>query len=234
MPGFLGTFQAQVLPSGMSTIVITVRGQAESRIAPEIATVRLSVEFDGPDRSEVMQRTSRLGEVVCDEIEQLSDDDAVSEWSSDQLTVWSSRPWNSDGEQLPLVHTCSLVFQVAFADLPKLSGWVSTISERDGVKIGGITWDLTPETRKQVERETAGRAVADAIERASAYAAAVGRRGVTPVEIADAGLLQDSSTEPVAALMARSTAAYSDGTEVRFQPEPIVVSAAVEMRFEAE
>ncbi len=217
----------------MSTIVITVRGQAESRTAPEIATIHVSVEFDGTDRSMVMDRTSGLGEVVRGEIEQLADGGSVSEWSSDQLTVWSSRPWNSDGEQLPLVHNASLAFRVTFADFPELSGWVSTIAERGGVKIGGITWDLMPATRKRIERETAGRAVADAIERASTYAAAVGRRGVTPVQIADVGLLQGSSAEPMTALMARSATAYSGGTSLSFQPEPIVVSAAMEMRFEA-
>ncbi|MFT3944457.1 MAG: SIMPL domain-containing protein [Ancrocorticia sp.] len=217
----------------MSTVVITVRGQAESRSAPEIATIHVSVEFDGTDRAEVMERALRLGEVVRGEIEQLADDGTVSEWSSDQLTVWSSRPWSSDGEQLPLVHTASLALRVVFADLYKLSGWVSAIAEREGVKIGGITWDLMPATRKRIEHETAGQAVADAIERASTYAAAVGRRGVTPVQIADVGLLQGSPAEPVAALMARSTA-YSDGSDLRFRPEPVVVSAAVEMRFEAE
>lgn len=217
----------------MSTVVITVRGQAESCTAPEIATVHVSVEFDGTDRAEVMERTSLLGETIRGEIEQLADDDAVSEWSSDQLTVWSSRPWNSDGEQLPRVHTVSLAFRVVFADLSKLSGWVSAIAEREGVKIGGITWDLMPATRKQIEHETAGRAVADAIERASTYATAVGRRGVTPVQIADVGLLQGSSAEPVTALMARG-AAYLDGSDLTFRPEPVVVSAEVEMRFEAE
>ncbi len=217
----------------MSILVISARGQTESHTTPEIATLHVSVEFDGADRAEVMERALRLGEVVRSEIEQLADGGAVSEWSSDQLTVWSSRPWSSDGEQLPLVHTASLAFRVVFADLSELSGWVSAIAEREGVKIGGITWDLTPETRKRIERETAGRAVADAIERASTYAAAVGRRGVTPVQIADVGLLQGSSAEPVAALMARG-AAYLDGSDLTFRPEPVVVSAEVEMRFEAE
>lgn len=218
----------------MSIVVITARGQAESRIAPEIATIHVTVEFSGLDRTEVMQQTSGLGKIIREEVEHLVDDGTLSEWSSDQLTVSSSRPWNNEGKQLPPTHTASLAFRVAFVDLSRLSGWISTIAERDGVRIGGITWDVTPETRKRVERETVGRAVANAVERASAYAAAVGRRAVTPVQIADVGLLQDSSMEPVAPLMARSATAYSGDTNVSFQPKPIVVSAAVEMRFEAE
>lgn len=217
----------------MSTVVITVRGQAESRTAPEIATLHVSAEFDGTDRAGVTERALRLGESIRGEIEQLVSSGAVSEWSSDQLSVWSSRPWNDDGEQLPLVHTASLTFRVVFAGLSKLSGWVSAIAEREGVKIGGITWDVTLESRKQIERDTAGQAIADAVERASAYARAIGKKTVTPVQIADVGLLQDSLTESAGLKLARATA-YSGGTNVTLRPEPVVVSAAVEVRFEAE
>lgn len=222
-----------MLPSGMSTVVISVRGKAESRTAPEIATVRTSIEFDGPDRAAVTARTSKLGETIRGEVEKLVDGGTVSEWSSDQLSVWSSRPWNSDGEQLPLVHTASLAFRVTFSDLLELSSWVSGVSERDGVTIGGITWDLTPESRTRLERETAGRAVDDAVVRASAYAEAIGKQAVTPVQIADVGLLRDSPAESAGPLMGRA-AAYSGQTDVKFQPKPVVVSAAVEMRFEAK
>ena len=72
----------------MSTVVITVRGQAESRTAPEIATLHVSVEFDGTERAGVTERALRLGESIRGEIEQLVSSGAVSEWSSDQLSVW--------------------------------------------------------------------------------------------------------------------------------------------------
>ncbi len=46
----------------MSEVVITVRGEHETRLAPEEAVVHLSVRTEGPERGEVVERMSRLAD----------------------------------------------------------------------------------------------------------------------------------------------------------------------------
>lgn len=74
--------------------------------------------------------------------------------------------------------------------------------------------------------------MAVAVARASAYAAAIGRHDVRPIEIADLGLLGSASAPP-ARLMAKAAAFDAAGSAVQFRPDEIVVSAGVEARFVA-
>ena len=47
----------------MSEVIITVRGEHELRVAPERATIHLSVSFEGPGRTDVVERTLAAGEL---------------------------------------------------------------------------------------------------------------------------------------------------------------------------
>ena len=78
-------------------------------------------------------------------------------------------------------------------------------------------------------------AVAVAVERAIAYASALGRTTVVPIEIADLGLLGEHRPEqPAPRMFARAaTAADAAPPAVDFRPDDIVVTAAVEARFTA-
>ena len=79
-----------------------------------------------------------------------------------------------------------------------------------------------------------------AVARANAYAGAIGLSTVTPLEIADLGLLtrNDSPAAPrqERMLMAKASFAADAGgaaPTVQLQPEDIVITAAVEARFSA-
>ena len=50
----------------MSDVVITVRGEAERRVAPERAMVRASIRADGPERGGVVERVSPQAQTVRD------------------------------------------------------------------------------------------------------------------------------------------------------------------------
>ena len=88
---------------------------------------------------------------------------------------------------------------------------------------------------ERVDREVATRAVAVAVERATAYAQAIGRASVTPVEIADVGLLDDGARPEAAPRMFARAMAMDAGAApaVEFRPDDIRVTAAVEARFRA-
>ena len=222
----------------MSDVVITVRGEHETRIAPERAIAHLTIRAEGPERGAVVERMAALTEPVRDDLTSRKTAGTVVEWTSQRVAVWSERPWNQEGKRLAPVHYASVDVSATFTDFAVLSWWAGEVVEREGVQFGWIDWQLSPETRAAVERDVATEAVRVAVIRADSYAAALGLEKVTPLEIADVGLLsrQNLPEAGPTPLMARAAFA-SDSTgatpAVQLQPEDIVVSAGVEARFMA-
>ena len=216
----------------MSDVTVTVRGENEARIAPERATVHLTVRCDGPDRAPVVELAMRLAEPVRQSIGDRHTAGSVVEWTSKRLGVRAERPWSNDGKRLAPIYYASISFSATFSEATELSMWVSDVSAWDGVEIGWVDWHLTAETRARVESDVAARAVAVAVARAQAYAGALGLRDVRPLEIADVGLIARDAAAPTT-LKARGTAfaAADSGASMEFEPEEIVVTATVEARF---
>lgn len=220
----------------MSDVVVTVRGEHEARVSPEEAVARFQVTAEGPGRDRVIEQVTARAAPIGEELDARKSAGQLVEWTSDHLSVWSERPWNADGKRLAPVYHAVIGLSATFTDFTTLSWWATEVIDRDGVAFQGVEWRLTPMTRTIVERNVATEAVSVALERATAYARAIGRETVTPLEIADVGLLShDSVARPEArALMARAAFAADGGApDVRLQPADIVVAAAVEARFSA-
>ncbi|MFK3679388.1 SIMPL domain-containing protein [Microbacterium sp. NPDC090218] len=218
----------------MSEVTVTVRGEHEARIAPERATIRVSVRAEGPERTAVVEHVMRLADPVRGSITERADAGSVVEWTSKRLSVRAERPWNNEGKRLAPVYYASIDFTATFAEASELSIWVSDISPWDGVEVGWVDWHLTPVTRTQIEREVAAEAVSVAVTRAKAYAGALGLDQVTPLEIADVGLISNGQATPGAPLMkARGGMAFAADAApaMEYEPEEIVISATVEARF---
>lgn len=223
----------------MSEVIITVRGENDTRVAPEEAVARLTVRSEGPERGTVVERLVALTEPVRTDLAARKAQGGVSEWSSQRVSVWANRPWNDQGKQLPLVHYASVELTATFTDFSALSWWLTEVAEREGVQIDGVAWQLAPATQRRIESEVAARAVTVAVERATAYATALGLASVTALEVADLGLLTDGGAArpemlraPKAMMMSAAMDA-SGGASLEFQPEEIVVTAGVEARFTA-
>src|SRR3954471_24930857 len=117
----------------MSEVVITVRGEHETRVAPEEAVAHLSVRTEGPDRGEVVERMAALAAPLRDELESRKVNGVVSQWSSQRVSVSAAPPWNSDGKQLALVQYAWVEIPALFRDFAALSWWVSDVAEREGI-----------------------------------------------------------------------------------------------------
>lgn len=219
----------------MSDVIITVRGESEARTVPERGTAHVTVSVDGPDRRAVIARAGEIAAPVRDVLSALHAAGGLEQWSSQRVSVWADRPWNQDGRMLDLVHHASVEITATFTDFAALSDWTAELAEVDGVQVGTVDWTLTPATRARLEREVAVAAVASAAERASAYAQALGRSTVVPLEVADLGLLAPGDRSSSPRLMAKAAMDMEMASSpVDFRPDEIVVSAAVEARFRAE
>ncbi|MDQ0645270.1 SIMPL domain-containing protein [Microbacterium murale] len=218
----------------MSDVTITVRGENESRVTPERATIRVTVRTEGPERTSVVDQVMRLSEPLRASITQRKDAGTVAEWSSKRIAVSADRPWSNEGKRLALVYRSSIDFSATFTDPSELSIWVSDISAWDGVEVGWVNWHLTPETRARVERDVASSAVSVAVARAEAYAAALGLTDVTPLEIADVGLISQGQTPAAPHMLKSRDAIFAESAPaMEYEPDEIVVSATVEARFNA-
>ena len=218
----------------MSEVTVTVRGEHEARVAPERATIRVGVRADGPERTAVVENVMRLAEPVRSSITDRADTGSVVEWTSKRLSVRAERPWSNDGKRLAPVYYASIDFTATFAEASDLSIWVSDISPWDGVEVGWVDWHLTTATRAQIERDVAAAAVGVAVTRAEAYAGALGLHEVTPLEIADVGLISSGQPSPGAPMLkARGGVAFAADAApaMEYEPEEIVISATVEARF---
>jgi uncharacterized protein YggE len=221
----------------MSDTVITVRGRAREEHPAERAVVRVGVSHDGPHREAVVTAATTTADRVRAGLEPLQAAGAVSAWSSDRVAIWSDRPWNADGKQLPLVYHASVAFLATFVEFDELARWVEEVGLLDGVDVGSIAWELTDETREAVLERVRTRAVEDAQARALVYARAAGLQSVRAAAIADPGLLsapEPGTPMPGAAPMARAFAAKdSSGPSLALTPADLEVTAEVEGRFTA-
>ena len=210
--------------------VISVRGEAFVDVEPERATVSVIIDVDGPERAAVQQRASDARNRCIGAIRSLSDPKAgpITEWTGSQLQVWSQRPWNADGAQLPPVFHSRSTLDVTFSDLEAVGAWTDTASADDDVTIAGVDWSITDLTRQELEGRCSRDAVASAVAKASVFASALGLGDVRPVEISE-----PATANPEYGVMSRMAFA-SAGGPTEFAPERIRIDVQVNARFEAQ
>jgi hypothetical protein len=222
----------------MTDTIITVQGEYSAWYPAERATVSVSVHADGPQRDAVFARAVEASDIVRNLIESIHDKDAgpITWWSSDSVRVWSERPWNNDGKQLPPVFHAAVDFSAKFKDFEALSRWVESVAAVDAVTVGSISWDLTDATRTSATVEVRSRAVKDAVAKASVYAQSIGLGSVTAIALADPGMLGDPSggngggPQPVFARASMKTQ-FDGGAQLALKPEEIAVASVVDARF---
>jgi hypothetical protein len=168
-----------------------------------------------------------------------ADDAAVTWWSAERLRTWSTRPWNQDGKQLPLVHHARVGIEVKFRDFAALSDWVGEhVTNTGGFHVTNIEWALTVKRGDELIRQVHEGAVHDAMERAQLYADARGLGKISPVAIADAGMLvanlRPNGGHGQAHTVARAGLEAGHGSGVELLPDDIEVAASVDARFVVE
>ncbi|GAA4696875.1 SIMPL domain-containing protein [Nocardioides conyzicola] len=220
----------------MAETVITVQGSYDSFHPAERATVTVTVGFEGPERSSVVAGTTQGTTALVAGIAARHDPShgPVTWYSTDRIRVWSNRPFNDKGEQKPLVHHASTTTRVKFRDFDDLAVWVERAAAHRGVRIDGIEWALTAQTKQGAIGAARTRAVEEARRKAETYAGALGLGDLRCVAVADPGMLGDNTTSTSGGGQAMfSRAAKAEAGGLAFTPEDIAVSATVDARFVA-
>jgi uncharacterized protein YggE len=216
------------------TLEITVRGSAEQRFAAERATVTLAASIESTDKQQVYDDAVAVLEPLVMQLRELADRGAVSTWSSDQVRVYSHRPFSPDGTRGELQHVARLQISAEFTDFERLSGFVDYWAGRDGIEIDGVAWDVTVRNRRSYESDVRKAAVDNAINKAQAYADAVRRGRVIAVQIADPGMLNGDGEQSPIPLMMTSAVAADGSSELDLTPDEIVIHVEVDAHFTAD
>lgn len=219
---------------GRMTLDITVRGSAEQRHRPERATVSLVLALEGSDKQQVFADAVEVQEPLIAQLKELGELRAVTAWSSDQVRVFSHRPWIGDEMHDEMVHAAKVHVRAEFADFERLSGFLDHWSAVEGVEIDDIAWDISDENRRLREAEVRRSAVENAVVKAQGYADAVLRGKVVAVHIADRGMLSDSGDGPPPALYAAAAFGRGDARPgLDLTPDQIIIRIEVDARFHA-
>jgi hypothetical protein len=219
---------------GRMSTEITVRGSFSAFRPAERGTVHATVAYEGPEMAPVYARVAADLAVLKESIVTIEGQGAVTWWSADQLHTWSTRPWNDEGKQLPLVHHGSVGVEVKFRDFAALSRWVGDGDAAiEGFRVSRVEWALTEKQREALLIDVRARAVSDAVSRAQQYADALGLGTIAPVAVADAGMLNTSPESGPPDAQMRVMAAPGAGPVVELVPRHIKVSATVDARFVA-
>ena len=215
----------------MAPVEITVRGSHTATLPPEQATVFANLGAEGPAPQPVFDAVATAAADVTASLQSLHHPKKgpVTKFVIDQVRRGSHRPFNRDGEQLPLVHTAVVSITATFTDFDDLSAWVSWSAGVPGLAVGYIDWALTDAKRLRVERTTRQKAVRDARRRAQDYADALDLGPVTVRTISDPGM----GGPPQRKVMMASAVADSMGgaPDVSLRPDDVQIEAHVEATF---
>lgn len=218
----------------MTEITITVRGSAWAEHAPERASVAVTISTRGPERTPVSEEATTALSAVRVLLEGRHDParGPVTRWSMDALTVTSDRQWVRDDEH-EIVHRARVSGVIEVSDLLALAPLLDELTAISSLNVDGVDWSLTESRLLEATETVRLEAVADALGKATSYAAALGHSDVIAVAIADPGMLGvgGGGSPRMERAMALSVGGGAPSFELR--PEPIVVEASVDARFTA-
>ncbi|WP_165067081.1 SIMPL domain-containing protein [Marisediminicola senii] len=220
----------------MTHTTITVRGEHMALLAPELATVDLTIQHDGPVRDAVVAALTSTADRLIQAIVRATDrhPSPLVSSANESVRVWAERPWTPDGVQQDHVHHATMRFSVVIDDFVFLDGFVDDVAAMPGIAVEGVSWSLTEPTRLATLDDVRQRAVQDAVAKATVYARTIGIDAVRVTALADAGMLTDAGRPATGfeqSMMLRSAPAAAPG--ISLHPEEIEVSAAVDARFTA-
>lgn len=218
---------------------IAASGTRWVETAPDLGVVSLAVVAEHRDRRSAFDGASTAAASVVAAVEreiQGAAEGAVTRLTVSPISLHSWRPHSETGELLPEVHNASAQISAAFRDVDQLSRFAAEAGRMPHVQLTGIAWELTEETRREVEDHLTGAAVVEALRKAQVVADAAGAGPVTVLEISEPGLMAQASMEFAAKAMRFDAAGGQEGIDPEFLqivPAPVRTEVTIQVRCEA-
>ncbi|MEX0174324.1 SIMPL domain-containing protein [Streptomyces sp. LMG1-1-1.1] len=208
---------------------VTVRGEGRLEVEPELARIWLTVSARGTDRAETLADLTRRNTHVLDLVKALGDTVEKLETGSFSLAPELTR--KGRGERVH-AYTGRVRVTAELTDFTALGELVTRLADLDMTSVEGPWWDLRPASPAYAEARRL--AVDEAVQRARAYAAALGTSLASLLELSDAGLAQPPTPRRAgfgAAAVAYSAEAAGETPALDLEPQRQTVTAEVVARF---
>ncbi|GIF06313.1 SIMPL domain-containing protein [Actinoplanes siamensis] len=197
--------------------VVVATGEAVREVLPELAVVSVRSESKGRSRESVLERLTQRSAAIGAVLDRF----AAAIERRESAGLWIRPQTKRRGEEVLAYHG-SISTEVIVTDFAALGDLLLKLGAEELTSVSGPWWRMRPGSRAGSDVRRA--AVADALEKAAEYAAAVGARVDRLVEITDA--LSDGGFAAGGAMM-RSVAAPADAQSLELEPEMQTVHAAV-------
>jgi hypothetical protein len=211
-PGLVNPGPVSVQP------IVVVRGEAIREVPPEQAVFSVTVSARDRDREAVLARLTERAAVLRAVLDGYGESIERRETSVVQVYPELKR-----GSERVVAYTGSIGTTVTVTDFAALGAMMPRLAGLEQASVSGPWWRLRPGSRAgaDVRRE----AIADALDRAREYAAAVGARIDRLVEIADESAGRGDR------MMRMVAGGMADGAEsIELDPEQQTVEASVIVR----
>ncbi|MFJ5830370.1 SIMPL domain-containing protein [Streptomyces sp. NPDC093089] len=208
---------------------VTVRGEGRLEVEPELARIWLTVSARGADRAETLTDLTRRNTRVLDLVKALGD--AVEKLETGSFSLAPELTRKGRGERVH-AYTGRVRVTAELTDFTALGELVTRLADLEMTSVEGPWWDLRPTSPAYAEARRL--AVEEAVQRARAYAAALGTSLASLLELSDAGLAQPPM--PRRAGFAGSAVAYAaeavgETPALDLEPQRQTVTAEVVARF---
>ncbi|UFU05961.1 SIMPL domain-containing protein [Ruania halotolerans] len=212
----------------------SVHGTATRSLPPERAQLHLLVGFEGTNRGSVLNQTLEAHRHVTDAARRHQDSGAATWWGADRVQAAPFKEYVKDSKRTITKFRSSASVTVRFLDFGVLAEWVAQVGTLDGVSLGGVTWELTQRTRREMEKATRVDAVRDAVVRAGDYAAALGLAEPRLVAVFEPGLRPNAGAGPPSQAFATRGAPAPAGASADLKAGDVDINAEVTADFVSE
>lgn len=174
--------------------IISVAGVSERKVTPEIVTLELKIEQEGQSRQTCINAVTALHQVTGELLQKRKDSGVVTEFSVQSVHSGSYDKWVGGNAPNVLTQYARSSITVTYRDFGALGIDIMKFSEEPLISLANNNWNLTTESRKQLQHELRTDAIADARQRAEIYAAASGLAIESVAQINEPGLEPPASS----------------------------------------
>ncbi|MFB7585618.1 SIMPL domain-containing protein [Streptomyces sp. NPDC056169] len=209
---------------------VTVRGEGRLEVDPEFARIWVTVSARGTDRSATLAELTRRNAQVLDLVK--AQGETVEKLETGRFSISPELGRRGRGER---VHAFvgRVRMTAELTDFTVLGELVTRLADLDMTGVDGPWWELRPDSPAYAEARRL--AVTEAVQRARAYAEALGTSLASLLELSDAGLAGPGMSQlpPVfaAAPAGFATERAGEAPPLDLEPQRQTVTAEVVARF---
>ena len=211
--------------SAMEPPVLSVQGTGQAKLAPDEASLSLSVITDGRSAQEVQAENARKMQAVTEAVKGLGVEDRFIRTSNLSM---QPRYDYKNGERKLKGYTATNTLRIEVKDLSKLGRIIDRALNAGANKVDSLEFGL--QAPERLQQQALKKAVADARSKAEVIAAALGKSivGLRQVSEENSGYMSRSYSMP---MLAAAKADNGAAVETPVSPGELELSATVHIDF---